>query len=226
MEKFISENKNHYIDIGKQTLKKLSVIQKLPIDPVNYNFAGVLDYIDNSKFSKVKTKYSKGDDWTAISLRGYGGGPLDILKPNVLKSGVNEQSTLQDTTLMDTLGFKVIRDVMGMIPAKFERVRLMKIKAYSKIGKHSDKIDKDFGLEDGNIVRIHVPIRTNDQVEFYLWEKKEKLTNYLQVGHFYYVDVRAPHAVTNNSDVDRIHLVMDVYVNRGIRELLELPTFW
>ena len=207
-------------------MKKLSVIQELPIDPVDYNFAGVLDYIDNSKFSKVKTKYSKGDDWTAISLRGYGGGPLDILKPNVLKSGVNEQSTLQDTTLMDTMGFGVIRDVMGMIPAEFERVRLMKIKANSKIGKHSDKIDKDFGLEDGNIVRIHVPIRTNDQVEFYLWEKREKLTNYLKVGHFYYVDVRAPHAVTNNSDVDRIHLVMDVYVNRGIRELLDLPTFW
>ena len=76
-------------------MKKLSVIQELPIDPVDYNFAGVLDYIDNSKFSKVKTKYSKGDDWTAISLRGYGGGPLDILKPNVLKSGVNEQSKLQ-----------------------------------------------------------------------------------------------------------------------------------
>ena len=207
-------------------MKKLSVIQKLPIDPVDYNFAGVLDYIDNTKFSRVKTKYSKGDDWTAISLRGYGGGPLDILKPNVLKSGVNEQSKLQDTTLMNTMGFKVIRDVMGMIPAEFERVRLMKIKANSKIGKHSDKIDKDFGLDDGNIIRIHVPIRTNDQVEFYLWERKEKLTNYLQVGHFYYIDVRAPHAVTNNSDVDRIHLVMDVYVNRGIRELLELPTFW
>ncbi len=207
-------------------MKKLSVIQELPIDPVDYNFAGVLDYIDNTKFSRVKTKYSKGDDWTAISLRGYGEGPLYILKPNVLKSGVNEQSKLQNTTLMDTMGFKVIRDVMGMIPAEFERVRLMKIKANSKIGKHSDKIDKDFGLEDGNIVRIHVPIRTNDQVKFYLWEKQEKLTNYLKVGHFYYVDVRAPHAVTNNSDVDRIHLVMDVYVNRGIKELLNLPTFW
>ena len=207
-------------------MERLGVIKELPITPCDYNFNGVLDYIDNTKFSRVKTKYSKGDDWTAISLRGYGGGPLDILKPNVLKSGVNEQSTLQDTTLMDTMGFGVIRDVMGMIPAEFERVRLMKIKANSKIGKHSDKIDKDFGLEDGNIVRIHVPIRTNDQVEFYLWEKREKLTNYLQVGHFYYVDVRAPHAVTNNSDVDRIHLVMDVYVNRGIRELLDLPTFW
>ena len=207
-------------------MKKLSVIQELPIDPVDYNFAGVLDYIDNTKFSRVKTKYSKGDDWTAISLRGYGEGPLDILKPNVLKSGVDEQSKLQDTTLMNTMGFKVIRDVMGMIPAEFERVRLMKIKANSKIGKHSDKIDKDFGLEDGKIVRIHVPIRTNDQVEFYLWEGREKLTNYLEVGHYYYVDVRAPHAVTNNSDVDRIHLVVDTYVNSDILGLLGIKTFW
>ena len=65
----------------------------------------------------------------------------------------------------------------------------MKIKANSKIGKHSDKIDKDFGLEDGNIVRIHVPIRTNDQSRVLSVGKKRKLTNYL-AGHFYYVDVR------------------------------------
>ena len=200
--------------------------RELPIEPSLLNFNGVLDYIDNTKFSRVKTKYSKGDDWTAISLRGYGEDPLDILKPNVLKSGVDEKSKLQDTTLLNEMGFQVISDVLTKIPSTFERVRLMKIKANSSIGKHSDKIDKDFGLEDGNIVRFHVPIRTNDQVEFYLWEGKEKLTNYLKVGHFYYVDVRAPHAVTNNSDVDRIHLVGDVYVNSEIKELLGLASFW
>ena len=171
-------------------LKKLSVIQELPIVLVDYNFVGVLDYIDNTKFSRVKTKYSKGDDWTVISLKTMVKG-FDILKPNVLKSGVDEQSKLQDTTLMDTMGFKVIRDVMGMIPAEFERVRLMKIKVNSKIGKHSDKIDKDFGLEDGNIIRIHVPITEPMTRSSFTYGKKEKLTNYLQVGHFYYVDVRA-----------------------------------
>jgi len=207
-------------------MERLGVIKELPITPCDYNFNGVLDYIDNTKFSRVKTKYSKGDDWTAISLRGYGEDPLDILKPNVLKSGVDEKSKLQDTTLLNEMGFQVISDVLTKIPSTFERVRLMKIKANSSIGKHSDKIDKDFGLEDGNIVRFHVPIRTNDQVEFYLWEGKEKLTNYLKVGHFYYVDVRAPHAVTNNSDVDRIHLVVDVYVNSEIKELLGLASFW
>ncbi len=204
----------------------LSVIKELPIEPAKYNFQYLLDYIDNAEFSKVKTKYSKGDDWTAISFRGYGPDPLDILKPNVLKSGVDTGAKLQYTSLSKTFWFEIINRVLEKIPSTFERVRFMKIKANSGIGKHSDRIDKDFGIEDGNIIRIHVPIRTNDQVEFYLWEGKEKLVNYLEVGHYYYVDVRAPHAVINNSDVDRIHLVIDVYVNDEIRKLLGIETFW
>ena len=207
-------------------MSKLGVLKELPIEPSLLNFDGVLDYIDNTEFSKVKTKYSKGDDWTAISLRGYGPTPLDILKPNVLKSKVKTETVLQDTSLLEEDGFQVINDILAKIPSTFERVRFMKIKANSGIGKHSDRIDKDFGIEDGNIIRIHVPIRTNDQVEFYLWEGKEKLTNYLEVGHYYYVDVRAPHAVRNSSDVDRIHLVIDVYVNDEIRKLLGIETFW
>ena len=204
----------------------LPVIKELPVEPSLLDFNGVLNYIDNTEFSKVKTKYSKGDDWTAISLRGYGPTPLDILKPNVLKSKVKTETVLQDTSLLEEDGFQVINDILAKIPSTFERVRFMKIKANSGIGKHSDRIDKDFGIEDGNIIRIHVPIRTNDQVEFYLWEGKEKLVNYLEEGHYYYVDVRAPHAVTNNSDVDRIHLVIDVYVNDEIRKVLGIASFW
>ena len=67
----------------------LPVIKELPIEPAKYDWRFVLDHIDYTEFSKVKTKYSKGDDWTAISFRGYGPDPLDILKPNVLKSGVD-----------------------------------------------------------------------------------------------------------------------------------------
>jgi len=204
----------------------LPVIKELPVEPSLLDFDGVLNYIDNTEFSKVKTKYSKGDDWTAISLRGYGPTPLDILKPNVLKSKVKTETVLQDTSLLEEDGFQVINDILAKIPSTFERVRFMKIKANSGIGKHSDRIDKDFGIEDGNIIRIHVPIRTNDQVEFYLWEGKEKLVNYLEEGHYYYVDVRAPHAVTKNSDVDRVHMVIDVYVNEEIRKLLGVETFW
>jgi len=164
-------------------LSKLGVIKHLDVEPALLDYDDVLNFIDNTKFSRVKTKYSKGDDWTAISLRGYGPTPLDILKPNVLKSKVNESAELQDTTLMDIAGFGVIKKILDKLPSTFERVRLMKIKANSGIGKHSDKIDKDFGLEDGKIVRIHVPIRTNDQVNFSLWDDREEIQNYLEEGH-------------------------------------------
>ena len=204
----------------------LPVIKELPVKPSLLDFDGVLGYIDNTEFSKVKTKYSKGDDWTAISLRGYGPTPLDILKPNVIKSGVDTGAKLQYTSLSENMWFEIINRVLEKIPSTFERVRFMKIKANSSIGKHSDKIDKEFGLDDGNIVRFHVPIRTNDQVEFCYWNGKEKSVNYLEEGHYYYLDARAPHAVINNSDVDRIHLVIDVYVNAEIRKLLGVETFW
>ena len=207
-------------------MDKLGVIKQLPIEPCDFNYSAVLDYIDNTKISKVKTKYSKGDAWTALSLRGYDEDPRNILKPNVLGSKVKTEAKLQDTHLLGNPSFRAVRDIMSRIPSTFERVRLMKIKANSEIGKHSDKIDKDFGFDDGNIVRIHVPIRTNKSVEFYLWEGRKKLTNYLKVGYFYYVDVRAPHSVVNNSDEDRIHLVMDTYVNHEVKTLLGLASFW
>ena len=36
-------------------------------------------FLDELEFKKVKTKYTKGDDWTAISFHGYGPDILDIL---------------------------------------------------------------------------------------------------------------------------------------------------
>ena len=207
-------------------MDKLGVIKELTIEPCDFNYSAVLDYVDNTKISRVKTKYSKGDAWTALSLRGYGEDPSDILKPNVLGSKVKTEVKLQDTHLLGNPSFRAVRDIMTRIPSTFERVRLMKIKAKSAIGKHSDKIDKDFGFNDGNIVRIHVPIRTNEDVVFYLWEGREKTFNHLKTGHFYYVDVRAPHSVINNSNEDRIHLVMDTYVNHEVKELLGLASFW
>ena len=52
----------------------------------------------------------------------------------------------------------------------------MKLVAGKVIGKHSDKIDKD--IESGNIVRIHVLIRTNEDVIFTLYENvRDKIGN-------------------------------------------------
>ena len=199
------------------------MIKELNIKP--YESPSVLNdvacFLDELEFKKVKTKYTKGDDWTAISFHGYGSDILDILKPGVLKSSVKIDTKLQYTTLKDDVVMKPILEILEKLPCTYERVRFMKLVAGKVIGKHSDKIDKD--IESGNIVRIHVPIRTNEDVIFTLYENaRDKIGNEhnLKTGHFYYTDVSKPHAVRNNSNIDRIHLVVDCHANSALRTLI------
>ena len=156
-----------------------------------------------------------------LSFHGYGNHPLDILKPGVLKSSVKIDTKLQYTTLINLEEMKPILEILDKLPCTFERVRFMKLEAGKVIGKHSDKIDKD--ITSGKIVRIHVPIRTNENVIFTLYEStKDKIgqEHNLKTGHFYYTDVSKPHAVQNNSSVDRIHLVVDCVSNSSLKAII------
>jgi len=200
------------------------IIKELSLEA--YNDTSILNSVaanlDNMVFKKVKTKYAKGG-WDALSLHGYGNHPLDILKPGVLKSSVNIDTKLQWTTLSVITTMKPILGMLKKLPCEFERVRFMRLEAGKVIGKHTDKIDKDIGFDDGDIIRIHMPIRTNDNVVFTLYENtkdKDGTEHKLKTGHYYYTDVTKAHAVRNTSDIDRIHLVADCYSNEKMRALL------
>ena len=175
-------------------------------------------FLDNIKYSPVKTKYNKKENWTAISVRGYGDDIGDILKPGVLKSDV-EPSQLRWTRLYEEAELLPIKEILSHIPAEFERVRVMRLKAGTSIKKHTDKVDKE--IKNGNIVRIHIPLKTSLNVHFYLWEGKEQHHYNLETGKYYYTDVSKPHAVHNKADFDRLHLVVDCYNNPKIKDLLE-----
>jgi len=200
------------------------IIKELSLEA--YNDTSILNSVaanlDNMDFKKVKTKYAKGG-WDALSLHGYGNHPLDILKPGVLKSSVNIDTKLQWTTLSVITIMKPILGMLKKLPCEFERVRFMRLEAGKVIGKHNDRIDKDIGFDDGDIIRIHIPIRTNDNVIFTLYENtkdKDGTEHKLKTGHYYYTDVTKAHAVRNTSDIDRIHLVADCYSNEKMRALL------
>ena len=197
------------------------MIKELNIEPYSKSLEDIAIFLDNLEFKKVKTKYTKGEDWTAISFYGYGPETEDILKPGVLKSSVKIDTKLQFTKISDEPVMKSIHEILKKLPCTFERVRFMKLVAGKVIGKHSDKIDKD--IESGNIVRVHIPIRTNEDVIFTLYENaKDKIgkEHNLKTGHFYYTDVSKPHAVRNNSNTDRIHLVVDCKANSALRTLI------
>ena len=199
------------------------LMKELALEPCTEDLSGAAEFLDNLDFTKVKTKYTKGNDWTAISLYGYGPKITDILKPGVLKSSVNIDEQLQWTNLHEATPLNPVFKILENLPCKYERVRFMKLEAGKVIGKHSDKIDKDLGFDDGQIIRVHVPIRTNDDVVFSLFESSRAKVAHeyrLKTGHYYYTDVTKPHAVRNMSDVDRIHLVVDCYANDTLRTMV------
>ncbi len=199
------------------------LMKELPLEPCTEDLSGAAEFLDNLDFTKVKTKYTKGNDWTAISLYGYGPKITDILKPGVLKSSVKIDEQLQWTNLHEATPLNPVFKILENLPCEFERVRFMKLEAGKVIGKHSDKIDKDLGFNDGQIIRVHVPIRTNDDVVFSLFESSRAKVAHeyrLKTGHYYYTDVTKPHAVRNMSDVDRIHLVVDCYANDTLRTMV------
>ena len=197
---------------------KRPILKHLKIPKYEKDLSGVAKYIEKQTLSLVKTKYNDGN-WEAISIRGYSKDPENILKPGVLKTegGVGE---LQDTTLRFADEMQPINEILSQIPAEFQRVRIMRLKAGTKIEKHSDKVDKSIGFEDGEIIRIHVPIKTDPKVIFSLYEGKEKKDFYLEVGNYYYADVTKPHEVHNAWNDDRLHLVADCYSNQTMRDLI------
>ena len=201
----------------------IPLMKELALEPCTEDLTATAKFLDDLDFTKVKTKYTKGNDWTAISLYGYGSKITDILKPGVLKSSVSVDEQLQWTSLHEATPLNPVFKILENLPCKYERVRFMKLEAGKVIGKHSDKIDKDLGFDDGQIVRIHVPIRTNDDVVFSLFESPRAKVAHeynLKTGHYYYMDVTKPHAVRNMSEVDRIHLVVDCYANDSLRTLI------
>ena len=199
------------------------ILKELNLDPCTQGLSQAAERLEWCEFKKVKTKYTKGEDWTAISLHGYGQHPLDILKPGVLKSSVKTEAKLQWTSLEAEDHMTPIFEILDRLPCDKERVRFMKLQAGKVIGRHTDKIDKQIGFDDGEIIRIHIPIQTNEQVVFTLYESpRDKIgTEYnLKTGHYYYTDVTKPHAVRNESGVDRIHLVADCFANQELRNLI------
>ena len=196
----------------------MAILTELDLPQYRQSLRKCVAFLNNIKYSPVKTKYNAKGDWDAISIRGYSDDILNILKPGVLKSDVKAEH-LRWTHLYEEPDCLPIKEILSHIPAEFERVRVMRLKAGTTIKKHTDKVDKE--IKNKNIVRIHIPLKTSLNVHFYLWEGKEQHHYNLETGKYYYTDVSKPHAVHNKADFDRLHLVVDCYNNPKISQLID-----
>lgn len=177
------------------------------------------------EYTNHYSNYNKDRSWSALSLRGYSDDVSFISKPSEMNKKWKEENVgvlfeMQDTKLMKH--FPEVRDIIASVNKPVHRVRFMNLDpSESGIGRHTDQVDIDSGVDDGKVVRFHWPIITNDNVAFSVWELDgSKTTINMKTGECWYLDTRKPHAVINGGDCPRIHLVIDFESDGDIRSLL------
>lgn len=173
--------------------------------------------------------YSDGS-WGALCLKGYypedpgrDMKPLEMNKKWQAEHPEDLSRTCEWTKL--AADCPAIMEWITSVPwwGDMERVRLLQMSGRNgkggSLGRHTDIGDKQFGTDDGKIVRFHMPIVTDPAIELHTWDLTGvKISTHLRSFHTYYLDARKPHAVTNPTGVDRVHLVVDVVSSPEVRE--------
>jgi len=152
--------------------------------------------------------YFEGD-WSGVALRSIGGSAARIY-PDPNATGDTE-----DTEILSRCDH--LRAAVTAFKCPIRSARLLKLAPGAHIREHRDY---NLGPEDGEI-RLHVPITTNREVEFYLDAEKIEMKE----GECWYLNFNLPHWVKNSGQTDRVHLVLDCVLNDWLTQLLPDEVF-
>lgn len=197
-------------------------------DDLRAAFAEEVDALDG--WADDFPYYSDGT-WGALSLRGYRPDPMWGVKPREMGSKwMAAHPGSEEYVPVWTPLVEVCPRITAWVESvewwgELDRVRFMRMDGRAgrggKLGRHSDITDKSMGTRDGQMVRFFVPIVTHPAIEMHLWSLDGERTDvHLDAWSLWYLDARRPHAVTNPTDVDRVHLAVDVIVTPAVREML------
>lgn len=170
------------------------------------------------EFFKSSSQFGPYHDgsWRGITLRSFDG---KVASDSVMYQGIGT-----DTEALKHCPY--IKDLITNIGFPVNTARLLFLAPGKKIGKHRD----NFSIRTG-LVRLHIPITTNDKVIFYLGGEQM----HWKEGELWYGNFNQIHSVENQSDETRVHLVLDCTVNETLlsyfpsnvmevmRPLIQLP---
>ena len=201
------------------------------LKPLSLGFKNVTQQIAKQleemeiEYTNHYSNYNKAKSWSAISLRGYKNDYKFITKPIEMNKKWKEENKDEVFEMQDTdwrQKFPLVEKILGEFKTEIHRVRFMKLKpGGGELERHTDQVDPDVGIQDGKLMRIHIPIKTNPNVEFTSWSTTgSKVIVNMEEGHCWYLDIRKPHMAINNGNDWRTHLVIDVVANEQVRSLL------
>lgn len=211
-------------DLGVDNINILKIGEMLP--SIIQSLQKKLNGMDNL-FANHYSKYNKGKSWSAVSIKGFHSNISMIEKPDEMNNKWHKENEDKEFNLQYTTLYDYFKDEIDSILAIFgdteiERIRLMRLEPNEgELERHTDQTDKELGTSDGKIMRLHIPIITNDKVSFSSWDNNNiEIVKNMKEGELWYLDIRKPHRALNGGVTERIHLVIDVRANDAIREML------
>jgi hypothetical protein len=166
-----------------------------------------LDRLSSGEWIRHYVEQNYEGDWSVIPLRS----PAGETHPVRMIFADPAARSFVDTPLLEGCGY--FRQVLDAFDCPLQAVRLMRLAPGSLIKEH---VDADLRFENGN-VRVHIPVTTNDGVEFHLNGSRVVL----EAGSAWYLRLSDPHSVVNRGGADRVHMVIDATVNDWVGALFE-----
>jgi hypothetical protein len=180
---------------------------RLPLDFDPSLLAADLANFSRAQWIEHFVKQNYDGDWSVIPLRG----PAGARHPVQMIYSDPSCTEFADTPLLAASPY--FRAVLGAFACPLHAVRLMRLMPGSRIKEHCDH---DLSFEDG-MVRIHIPVVTNDGVDFRL----NGVRCIMRAGSSWYLRLSDRHSVANFGAGDRVHLVIDAAVNDWVAALFE-----
>lgn len=144
--------------------------------------------------------------WQGVALRAVA---REITR---LYSDPNLPAAVTDTALLAKS--PAIQAALATFQCPLRDVRLLCLAPGSTIREHRDD---DLRLDAGE-ARLHIPLITHPQVEFYVDSQRVQM----MAGECWYLNPSLPHRIRNASPIERIHLVVDCVVNDWLLEQILL----
>ncbi len=157
--------------------------------------------LNHFKTASQSGPYHDGS-WKGISLRSIDGSYKNSI-------AFVEGGFYQDTLVLDFCPY--FKEILDSLPFSINIARLLFLPPDKKIGEHHDSA---FSWKKG-LVRLHIPIITHEDVVMNISGKRCQWKE----GEFWFGDFHQPHNLHNQSDITRVHLVMDCMVDDALLEL-------
>ncbi|MCW5517633.1 aspartyl/asparaginyl beta-hydroxylase domain-containing protein [Muriicola sp. Z0-33] len=166
---------------------------KLPFQFNQERLLNDLSIIAENKWIPHFNTAGYNGEWKVIPLYSQNGRDNDIFALPV------ENPVIQETAILKACDY--MQEVINSFKVPILSARILRLGKGAKIKPHKDH---ELGYENNNF-RLHIPISTNDKVQFIL----DGVNIVMRPGECWYTNVNYEHSVANEGKTDRVHLVID-----------------